>query len=313
MYHGVVPDDCPIDAWTLVKESEFRRQMDVLAEHYEVMPISAVRAFSNGGSGGNGRQKPGAIINFDDGYRNNYTVAFPILKEYGFPAAVFVCPGLLDQDEMVWYDKVIYAIQRSSCARVSIDSRQYDFDCQERSTRWVEIEALLKHLKTRSEQERSRLVDEIVRSLNAPLDQSECFAFLSEEEVRIMHESGLITIGAHTTDHDILTAIPISRAEETIMRSVREIEGMIGEDVEFFAYPNGDYNREIKGIIQTSAIRAAFTTTNDLYSNKYDRLEIPRVGVGGYDCLRRFMLSLMTRIIGLGTSLPYLDCMALLA
>jgi len=313
MYHGVVPDNYPIDSWTLVRESEFRKQMDVLAKHYEVIPLGAVRDFCDRSNGGNASKKPTAIITFDDGYRNNYTVAFPILKEYGFHAAIFVCPGLLNQNDMVWYDKVIYAIQRSSCANLTIDSRRYDFDSPERSKRWVEIDALLAYLKTRSEQDRSRLVDEIVRSLNAPLDQSECFAFLSEEEVRILRDSGLISIGSHTTDHEILTKIPISRAKETIISSVREIERIIGEDVMFFAYPNGDYNRDILGIVRTLPIQAAFTTTNDLYSAKYDRLEIPRVSVGGYDGLSRFLVSLITRMIGLGSSLLYLNQLPLLA
>ncbi len=289
MYHGVVPDDCPIDAWTLVKESEFRKQMNILAQFYEVIPISNIKESC---LEGHGAHKPKAVITFDDGYKNNYSVAFPILKEFGFSAAIFVCSGFLNEREMTWYDKVIYSIQRSFCDHINIEDRRYFFNYSDHSKRWDSIQELLSYLKTKSQVERSEFVNEIFKILTPPLDQTEFFSFLSDEEVRLLHRSGLITMGAHTAGHEILTNIQLEQAEKTIQKSLNDIELLIGQKVKYFSYPNGNYSTDILSILYSNQIFAAFTTVNDLYSERYDMLEIPRIGIGGYDGLNHFILNL---------------------
>ena len=43
-------------------------------------------------------------VTFDDGYRDNYTVAYPLLKKLGVPFTVYVTTGIIDdQQEMWWY------------------------------------------------------------------------------------------------------------------------------------------------------------------------------------------------------------------
>ncbi len=287
MYHGVVPDDCPIDAWTLVKESEFRKQMDVLAQYFEVVPISQIRERCCREPS---LHKPLAVITFDDGYKNNYLTAHPILKEYGLASTIFICSGLLKKQDITWYDKVIYAIQCSACDQIDIDSEKYDFSHAERSKRWDSIQRLLTHLKTKSETDRMKMVDHMFNRLDPPLDHTKYLVPLSSEEVKALHESGLVTIGAHTANHEILTNIPLGHAAETIQTNLDDLGALIGQKVRFFSYPNGDYNKDILKILRSTSITAAFTTVKDLYSERYDDFEIPRIGIGGYDDIDLFLL-----------------------
>jgi peptidoglycan/xylan/chitin deacetylase (PgdA/CDA1 family) len=287
MYHGVVPDDCPIDSWTLVRENEFRKQMNVLSKYYEVVPIGHIEESRYLPYKG---KKPRAMITFDDGYRNNCSVAFPILKEYGFPATIFICSGLLNQKKMAWYDKVIYSIQRSSCNQIEIEGKNFSFHHSDRSKRWDLINLLLTYLKKKNEYERNILVDDIENALDVPLDQNECFFFLTDEDVRDLHKSGLITIGAHTANHEILTNVSIIRAEETIRKNLSDLESLINDPVYYFSYPNGNYNNGILKLLSSTPVKAAFTTISDIYSNRYSMFEIPRVGVGGYDHLEHFIM-----------------------
>ena len=65
----------------------FRQHMAVLEKHFNVISLDDVVAFQNGTQ----LVPPNAVaITFDDGYRSNYEVAYPILQRYGWPATVFL-------------------------------------------------------------------------------------------------------------------------------------------------------------------------------------------------------------------------------
>ena len=57
-----------------------------------------------------------ALITFDDGYRDNYEVAFPILKSQGLSAAFFVTTGFVDKPRLSWWDEVAWMVHTTSCA-----------------------------------------------------------------------------------------------------------------------------------------------------------------------------------------------------
>ena len=86
MYHQVTYTEHPQTNW--VSPENFEWQMTYLKEHnYDVIPLGElVEAVEEGRS----LPRKTAVITFDDGYENNYTQAFKVLKEYGFPATIFV-------------------------------------------------------------------------------------------------------------------------------------------------------------------------------------------------------------------------------
>lgn len=84
MYHHIT--DEPVTN-TDISEAGFRRQMDALKEN-GYTPVSLPDLLAYAGGTGTLPEKP-VVITFDDGYMSTYDRAFPILGEYGFPAAVF--------------------------------------------------------------------------------------------------------------------------------------------------------------------------------------------------------------------------------
>ena len=104
---------------------------------------------------------------------------------------------------------------------------------------------------------------------------------LSWSEIKEMHESGLVTFGAHTVSHPILTRVHIDSAEQEIVLSKRMVEEKLGAPVTVFCYPNGkssDFNEEIKNVIQKEGFEAAFTTVEKI-PLVMDKLSIPRYGL----------------------------------
>jgi peptidoglycan/xylan/chitin deacetylase (PgdA/CDA1 family) len=87
MYHSVKPAVAPGDRLT-VSLGTFERQMRFLKEHrYRVIGLPELAEMIR-----NRRAIPykTVALTFDDGYRDNFEIAFPVLKKYGFPATVFL-------------------------------------------------------------------------------------------------------------------------------------------------------------------------------------------------------------------------------
>ena len=83
-----------------ISVDRLRTDLESLTDRYTVVDLKTLwRAATNGESGR-------AAITFDDGYHNFYTSAVPILREVGVPATVFVCPGLLDDDNEALHSRL---------------------------------------------------------------------------------------------------------------------------------------------------------------------------------------------------------------
>jgi peptidoglycan/xylan/chitin deacetylase (PgdA/CDA1 family) len=72
----------------------FQRHLRWLRTHCEVVPLRSLSTHARPSNGA----KPVVAITFDDGYEDNYTYAFPLLKEAGTPATIFLTTGLIDAD-----------------------------------------------------------------------------------------------------------------------------------------------------------------------------------------------------------------------
>ena len=87
----------------------FKYQMSFLKRHgFEVISFDD---FITGIRAGNSFNRNTVVLQFDDGYEDNYTYAFPVLKKYGFPAMVFLIsdkvgtPGFLTWDQIKEMEK----------------------------------------------------------------------------------------------------------------------------------------------------------------------------------------------------------------
>ena len=81
MYHSVVPDGTGCSAYTTT-ESQLRADLQWMADHgyTTVLPGEL--------TGGKSLPNRAVLITFDDGYANNYSIAFPLLKEFGAKAVI---------------------------------------------------------------------------------------------------------------------------------------------------------------------------------------------------------------------------------
>lgn len=280
MYHGVVAPERESSDITgkFVPVAEFRRQVDYLKEAHEVVAISAlVDRLDNGGITGNE-----AVITFDDGYRNNYLHAFPVLREAGVPATVFLATGFISGKKWLWVDRVEYAVNNSleiRSERLGLELKAADLDGKRRAL--VEIK---KRLKALPSSEIPSAVEEIGACVKFPDAPCGNYEFMGWDDIREMSGSG-VEFGPHTVNHPILTRISFEDAKREITESKAEIEAETGRCADVFCYPNGkraDYDERIKGFLK-GLFRCALSAEPGHVGEKSDLFELRRIPVDRMD------------------------------
>ncbi len=107
MYHSISADPEPGSPYYRIQTTpkRFAEHMEFLKQNgYEVLPLQeAVKIIISeseppGEAAGASARAPRAVLTFDDGYRDFYTAAFPILRRYGYPATVFLPVGFIGRD-----------------------------------------------------------------------------------------------------------------------------------------------------------------------------------------------------------------------
>lgn len=256
-YHRVLDDD---PATFLFDEEvisatrdEFRRQLDFARRHFDVLSFADLRNFEK-----EGRPWPrrAAIITFDDGYADNYTHAFPLLKEAGLPAIIFLVTSRQESPGLFWWDLIAYCVKTSPLAQVTLteisdQAMPLNGDTNDASRREC-INRILAWVKSVPEVTKISFLEQLPSRLqvSAPADDARATQ-LSWAQVREMAD-GKIEFGGHTVTHPLLTNIEPAQLESEIVGSKRAIEAHLGREAFVFSYPNGCFNEHVVKTVSSS-------------------------------------------------------------
>jgi peptidoglycan/xylan/chitin deacetylase (PgdA/CDA1 family) len=231
-------------------------------------------------------QKPlpprAVVLTFDDGFRSNHALAYPLLKHYSVPAIIYLATEFVDAHQPIWTDRLDYAfhVVGKSLAELKEAKQRLKMLPQERVLLAVtELEAQLGQHLGRSD---SRYVPAIYRSLDW-------------DQVREMRASGLVEFGAHTHTHKILGRCEAATIQDELQRSKLIIERETKAPCEHFCYPNGsfgDFSEMTERFVAEAGFKSSLTTVNGWISEKQNAYLLPRLGIGNDLDIARFDLLL---------------------
>lgn len=281
MYHGITEQPLPVYNWCHMPVSEFAEQMAFLAGAYRPLPLSEVIERMEAG-----RSLPerAACVTFDDGFRNNLTNAWPVLKKHSIPFTVFVSTSLPDTGRPPWPERVFSAIIQSN--QSSFAFRGCSLQLSSAAERTSAYHAVMRILKQLPPNERDAAQTSLLRDLAGP-DTNPEFATLTWPEIAGFARDPLVRFGSHTHTHEILTLCTPERQREELARS-REILGERIGYCEVLAYPNGDHSQAIRRMCRESGYRAAVTVNQGLVSPADDLFALDRIGIGAGWSLAKF-------------------------
>ena len=261
-------DSCPA-----VPVAFFRECLRYFKQKYEVVPLTEL-------IGTSASRRPRLAVTFDDGWRDNYEVAFEILQEFAVPATIFMTVGKLADKQPFWQQrlgKFFHKAQEqpngplTGTVRAMIGanrSEPLDVDRYFKVvTAWksfgqARINALLQPLE------------------GAYPETEECRRlFLKEDELRELARND-VTIGSHTMTHPILTQETPEVVDWELRQSKASLEKILGSKVDLLAYPNGACSPALAKKAAACGYRLACTTREGTVDRETDMTCLPRIDVG---------------------------------
>lgn len=255
---------------------DFERRISYLNKHYRFISLKECLKYLREGD----RPANCLVLTFDDGYKCVYKKAFPILKKYKIPATVFITTGPISDGSMLWYDQLMYMIGKAKVKEFSLPflpGKTYRVDTVANKKR--AFCSLVRHFKRIEFNEVERKLEIVREKLKVNKEElSKKELMLTWDEIKEMKDTGLISFGAHTVHHPILTEIGIENAKYEIKEAKRVMEEKLRTTVEHFSYPNGDHNTKIENIVKSSGYTCACTTMEEKGNARFVPFTLGRDG-----------------------------------
>jgi peptidoglycan/xylan/chitin deacetylase (PgdA/CDA1 family) len=239
--------------------------------------------------------EPAALLTFDDGYRDNFEVAVPILRERAIPATFFLPTAFLDTPRLPWWDQVAYVIKRTRMRRLVLKRSPHggsppleiDLGTLPRS---AAVTTIIRAFLDRTISDEPWFLLQLAAQAEIAID-SESLAralFVNWDQVRqTITLDSTLTIGSHGHSHERLAALDKDSQHHELFESKRILESRLGHVVAALAYPygwQGTYNTETKTLAARAGYRLAFTSSEGVNRpDSLDPYEVRRLGVGSGD------------------------------
>lgn len=282
MFHGFTDREHPGCENSQHKHLHVRKMdafLGFLTRHYRITPLDEIVDCLRAG-----RSLPpkAVVLTFDDGFRSNYSLAWPLLQRYQAPATIYLATEFVNDGKSIWTDRLDYAFHAAGKTA-------------------AEVKAAKQKLKQLPQEEVEQAVAEIENSLGARLTQANdsgvpaIYHSLEWAQVREMQAGGLVQFGAHTHTHKILGRSQPETIRRELETSKSIIEQETGVPCRHFCYPNGgpgDFSRASEQMVAEVGFVSSLTTLNGWVTAKNDAFLLPRLGIGNDLDLPRFDLML---------------------
>jgi peptidoglycan/xylan/chitin deacetylase (PgdA/CDA1 family) len=240
----------------IVRRETFDEFLSYAKENLQVVDLAGEISWER-------RKRPAIALTFDDGWCDNAAGGFPLARKHGAPMTVFVVPGRAGSQSPFWPEQTASVLGRRLGENISRE--EY-------------LEEVIERLKALPQAQRDAEMHRMFGAEDAHTAAS-VDRTMTWEEIERMHAGG-VTFGSHTCTHEILTRIPLERAEEEITHSRQAIEKRLGGECRLFAYPNGNSSQQVREMVQRAGYKLAFVNDwPEVWTAATDPYQVPRVNV----------------------------------
>jgi len=302
-YHGVRQDN--VSAGSILNYDgkhvgikKFDKQIRYLRKNYDIISLSEALSLLQSGK----KNYRALVITFDDGYSGVYDLAFPLLKQYGMTASVFLTAGHIGSDRWIWSDELEYLLDVMDREYISLDIANENIEfkmvpLQNRISTAIKLKGIL---RSSNKADRGKIMEQIynLSGRRNTEKNSSMHSLMSWPQAKEMAEAGF-EMGAHSIYHHVLTCMDRKEIATELRESKKVIEQNTGIDVKSFSYPNGEYNQEIMDLVRTCGYSCALSVDYGLNNPGIDVYSLKRMAITDNYSDTFFYLFLHPRLYGL--------------
>jgi peptidoglycan/xylan/chitin deacetylase (PgdA/CDA1 family) len=303
-YHRIADEQ--VDPWDLaVSPKIFEEQLKILSEHFITAKIPDLIYDFDGAC-----TKRTVCLSFDDGYRDNYIEALPLLKKYNIPATFFIASDFIGKEELFWWDELSDIILKTPILPpvlyINIDQIDFSFSLDEnadlseddnekiakwkyykepptkRCTLFLKLWELIRPLK---DHEIKKTINHL-RMWSGYVFKNNDLSFklpLSELELKKLSEDKLVTIGLHTHHHIALGFHSLNVQSQEIKENQTHLEIILKKHPSIISFPYGNYNMQTIEMVKEHQLLASFNSEKIIMTKKSDHFHLGRFTVKNWN------------------------------
>ncbi|MCA9115590.1 MAG: polysaccharide deacetylase family protein [Planctomycetaceae bacterium] len=262
---------------------DFSRQVRWLASRFQLIGPDQIETVLSG------EIRQAVMLSFDDGYRDNYTAAFPILRDAGVPATFFISTGFIDSPSVPWWDEICWMIRSTRRTELLLPDEfggvfqidpVADPDCT------VATRTVLRRYKSVPGHRAGAFVQAVAHAAGTGRCPASAASelWMTWDMIREMRDSGMF-IGGHTHSHPVLARLAPEEQDREIELCRSRLDAELGTEAatDAFSYPVGGptaFDEVTRACLQRHGFRWAFSYYGGWQRpGRHDPHDLPRTAI----------------------------------
>jgi len=216
---------------------QFEKDLDFLLKYYRPISLNDVFKIQQGEQQ---LKKNSFHLTFDDGLREVYEFALPILKRKGIPATVFLNSAFVDNQDLFFRYKASLLIEQLDSQKFSKTTlKEVNFKIGKTGT---DLSATKKNILSIGFTERN-ILESIAELLNTSFNifLKKQKPYLTTEQIHDLHNNSF-TLGAHSINHPRYSEISFEEKIRQTKESIHFVQSTFNPKIRAFAFPFNDEN-----------------------------------------------------------------------
>ena len=231
-YHRVGMGGVPL--FSELPPEVFEAQMRYIRERYRVVSLDELCDEMEKPA----RKEDAVAVTFDDGYRDLYAHALPVLRKYRVPATIYLPVDSIETGQVPWYDRIFLALRVFPRDNFEIVlDRPHSFRLGSFESRLRAAAEIIGYLRALPDGLRREFCGALEAQVELPEDELKD-RMLTWDQIRSMGREG-ITFGSHTMTHPAISRLTATQLERELGDSKKVLEERIGKPAVHFAFPFG--------------------------------------------------------------------------
>jgi peptidoglycan/xylan/chitin deacetylase (PgdA/CDA1 family) len=181
-------------------------------------------------------KKPFVCFTFDDGYQDNFDLAYPIFKKHNCPFAIYVTTDFIEHKAVIWWYVLEDLLTANDEIRLSDGSVYLTGTPKERDTAFADLHQRISAIDITK---RKEIFEEWFSAYTFSFEEKVRELSMNRKRLQLLAADPLCTIASHTVTHPHLAGMNRENQEQEMLLSKQNLEIWTGNPIRHFSYPFG--------------------------------------------------------------------------